>query len=105
MLRLADNVGLFASAQITGHKFVSGFGTEMRHVHDGGGIIGQHRKSVAWRQRLQPLARLEHWQGAQKPRRVEKIDIVTHTSQIEAMFHPVHKVVTACRGDAALQMG
>ena len=46
-------------------------GAEMRHVHGGGGIIGQEAGDLAGGKRLHPLAQTQNGQGAQKAQGVD----------------------------------
>lgn len=58
-----------------------GFGTEMRDVNHGGGVVRCHDQDVTGRQRLQPFTGLENGQGAQQPHRVEFMCIISHAGR------------------------
>lgn len=57
---------------------MAGFGAEMRHVDHGGGIVGQNLKNSAGVQPGQPLARLQHGQGAKQPASIKGFGNIGH---------------------------
>ena len=57
--------------------------TEMRDIDDGGGIVGHDLQHLARCQRLQPLARFQHGQGAQEPGGVE-FGVMIHEDDVFA---------------------
>lgn len=102
LLALAQDIGLRAVFLACLHKLMARLGAEMRHIDDGGRIIGQKRDLRARIERAHPLAQAQDGQGAQQP---AGIDDLAHAAEIGAMFQPVHKVVTECADDAGRVMG
>lgn len=104
----ADEVELREPIFALGQKLMSGFGAEMRHIHDGGRIIGQHAQDLSRGHGFQTLARFQDGQGAQEPRGVEGVIGFCHDAEIaqipgdrngllsagRALFQRSHKDVT-----------
>lgn len=65
------------AVRFAGHQRMSGFQAEMWNIHDRSGVVSDNGQSVSAGNRLQPFARLEHGERAQKPGGVQNI-IVSH---------------------------
>ena len=77
------------------------FGAEMWHVDRRCRIIAMNAQRVAHGKPCQPLAQLEHGQGAQK---ADGVDII-HGPRVSRAAEAVHKLVTRCPRDAVRAIG
>jgi cytochrome c-type biogenesis protein len=68
-------------------------GAEMRHIDDGGRVIGGHAQDLARGQRAKALARLQYRQRAQQAAGI-KFGVICHGGNLGGMFHFVHQDVT-----------
>lgn len=80
--------GIFGPQQL-----VARLCAKVGHIDDSCRIVGLHTQDLTGPERLQPLARLEHGQGAKQPQSI-KIGIKIHATEVGAIFQLVHQVVT-----------
>ncbi len=98
-LPLADQIERGVVLLLRGKQLVSLFGAEVRHVDHRRRIIGQYLQLRPACQPHQPLARLEHGQGAKQPTGIEEGGIIVHgdadkpfAARFEAVFRQPQRV-------------